>query len=70
MNIDEIDKKQPKTHRNIHASLWIFKVSRKTKQKQKPRDFCQMFVISWKKLGRWERKPYPRVWIKKSREKL
>jgi hypothetical protein len=27
-NIDETDLKQPKTHRKIHTSLWILKISR------------------------------------------
>ncbi len=39
------------------------KISRKTKPNQKCRDFCQMFVISKKKLGLWERKPFRRYWI-------
>jgi hypothetical protein len=32
-----------------NASLWILKISRKTKPNQKSRDFCQMFVICKKK---------------------
>ncbi len=45
-NIDEIDTKQQKIHSKIHTSLWIFKISRKTKPKRKSQDLCQMFVIS------------------------
>ncbi len=45
-NIDETPWKQPKFHRKIHTSLWIFNISRKKSANQKSRDFCQMFVIS------------------------
>ncbi len=45
-NIDETDLKQPNIHRNIHTSLWIFKVSSKKSTNQKSRDFCQFFLIS------------------------
>ncbi len=45
-NIDETDSKQPKNHRKIQTSLWIFKISRKKSANQKSCDFCQIFVIS------------------------
>jgi hypothetical protein len=47
-NIDETHSKQPRIHWKIHTSLWIFKISRKKSVNQKPRDFCQIFVISKK----------------------
>jgi hypothetical protein len=31
----KIDIKQPKMHKNIHNSLWIFKISRKSNANQK-----------------------------------
>jgi hypothetical protein len=33
-NIDETDSKQPKNHRKIQTSLWIFKISRKKSANQ------------------------------------
>jgi hypothetical protein len=46
-NNDETDSKQPKIHRKIHISLWIFKISRKKIYEPKVSgDFCQIFVIS------------------------
>ncbi len=61
-SFDEIDTKQPKIHRKIHAR-WILKISRKTKSNQKSPDFCQISVISKKKARLLGRKPFPRVWI-------
>ncbi len=52
--MDETDSKQPEIHRKIHTSLWILKISRKNSADQKSRDFCQIFVISNKKIHRLE----------------
>jgi hypothetical protein len=38
--IDVTDSKQPKIHREIHTSLWIFKISRKKSANQKSQAFA------------------------------
>jgi hypothetical protein len=50
--IYETDSKLPKIHRKIHTSLWNLKISRKNSANQKSRDFCQIVVISNKKIHR------------------
>jgi hypothetical protein len=55
-NIDETHSKQPKLHRIFHNSQWISKIASKISATQKPRDFCQMLVIS-------KKETIPRVWI-------
>ncbi len=47
-NFDETDSKQPKIHKKIHTSLWIFKISLKKSANQRSRDFCQI-LVSYKK---------------------
>jgi hypothetical protein len=71
-NIDEIETKQLKINRKTYTSLWILKISRKTKPNQKCRDFCHMFVISKKKDGTLGKKSIsftPESFISKSAQK-
>jgi hypothetical protein len=62
-NIDETHSKQPKIHRKIHTSLWIF-----TNLKKK---ICEPKASRLlPNLCDFQEKSYPRLWLQKSIENL